>query len=319
MASFEDTLKTLAAHQRLKPSQMKQLSGLASEQLRQFRSIWSEMQDAERMTLMASLRRHARDDSLADYDSIYLAAMDDPNGDVRRVAVSAVVCDDSPLLLERLLQLCESDEEETVRAAAAERLSGYAYEAEVGTFPEEAAREIERVLLGRARSEEEGTNVRALALASAGYISSDAVRAELKAGVQVPSLRLAAIRGIGRNIDPQFTEILVEQMGSDDASVRREAAEASADYEDTVEKLTGLVDDTVLEVRLAAISSLGKIGGPEAKDVLVYCYESRNPTIKKAASAALHEIETQEDLLGSAGPEWEEDEEEDGEEQDEQA
>lgn len=311
MASFEDTLKALAAHQRLKPSQMKQLSGLASEQLRQFRGVWSMMQDAERMTLMASLRRHARDDSLADYDAIYLAAMDDPNGDVRRVAVSAVACDDNPVLLDRLLKLCESDEEETVRAAAAERLAGFAYQAETGTFSDNAAREIERVLLGRVTSDTEGTSVRALALASAGFISSDAVRAELKKGVDDPAFRIAALRGMGRNISPEFTEVLVEQMGSEDPAVRREAAEASADYEDTVEALGELVDDPELEVRLAAISSLGKIGGPEAKDVIVYCIESRDPAIKKAASAALREIETQEDVLGSAGPEWGDDELED--------
>ena len=43
----------------------------------------------------------------------------------------------------------------------------------------------------------------------------------------------------------------------------------------------------------------GSIGGPEARDVLVYCYESEDPEIREAASRALQAIEETEDPLGS--------------------
>ncbi len=310
MASFGDTLNALTDHQRLKPSQMRQLSGLASEQLRQFRGVWSELADPERMHLLASLRHHSEEDSLADYDAIFGVAMDDPNGDVRRVAVTAIICNDNPNLLAKLLELCGEDPDETVRAAAAERLAGFAYEAEVGTFPETSARQIEEVLLGRVQSETEAVNVRAQALASVGYFSTEPVRAELRRAISRSGLHLAAIRAMGRNLDPEWTDVLIEQMGSEDAAARKEAAEASADYEDTVEALADLVDDPVTAVKLAAISSLGKIGGAEAKDVLIYCYESPDPVIKKAAFAALKQLETEEDLLGTVGPDWEDDEDE---------
>lgn len=309
MASLEDTLTALASHQKLKPSQMKQLSGLASEQLRQVRGVWSTLPDPERMHILASLRRHADGDSLTDFDSIYGMAMDDPNADVRRVAVSAVLADDNPVLLPRLLDLCASDPVETVRAAAAERLGGFAYEAELGTLPENTARQIQQVLLERVKSETEGLNVRARALASVGYFSTDEVRDEIRRGLAREELRVASIRAIGRNLDPVWTEVLIEQMGSDDPTIRQEAAEASAEYEDTVEALADLVDDPEMPVRLAAIAALGKIGGAEAKDVLVYCYESDDPAIKKAASQAMRQVEVVEDPLGSAGPEWDEDEE----------
>lgn len=314
MASFEETLNALSDHQKLKPSQMRTLSGLASEQLRQLRGVWSTIPDPERMNLLAGLRRQAEEDSLADYNLIYGIAMEDPNSDVRRVAVSAIKGDDNVALLSTLLELCAADPEETVRAAAAERLAGFAYEAEVGNLPAESASKMERVLLDRVQSETESLNVRAQALASVGYFSTEAVRSELRRALTRPGLQIAAIRAIGRNIDPEWTQTLVEMMSSEDPAVRREAAEASADYEDTVGALADLVDDNVIGVRLAAISSLGQIGGAEAKDVLIYCYESEDPTIKKAATAALRTLETEEDPLGTAGPEWQDDEDEDQDE-----
>ncbi len=313
MPSFEDTIEALVAHQRLRPSQIRQLSGLASEQLRQLRGVWATLPDPERMNLLASLRRHAEEDSLTDFDAIYQAAMDDRNGDVRRVAVSAVLGDRDVGVLTKMLELCASDPEEIVRATAAERLGGFAYEAEVGTLPRETAAQIEKVLLERVQSETEAPNVRARALASVGYLSTDAVKREIRRAMTRESLRIAAIRAIGRNLDPEWTDLLTEQMASDDPAIRQEAAEAAADYEDTVDALTDLVDDPVVAVRLAAISSLGKIGSAEAKDALIYCFESNDPVIKKAATAALHEIEATEDPLGTAGPEWD-DEDEDEEE-----
>jgi HEAT repeat protein len=316
MPGFEDTIEALAAHQRLKPSQMRQLSGLASEQLRQLRGVWSKMPDPERMNLLAGLRRHAENDTLSDFDAIYDVAMDDPNGDVRRVAVSAIVGDQNLNLMSKLLDLCASDPDEMVRATAAERLGSFAYEAEVGTLPAETAVRIQEVLLGRAQSETEALGVRAQALASAGYFSTEEVRNEIRLALTRAGLRVAAIRAIGRNLDPEWTPVLVDQMGSEDAVIRQEAAAAAADYEDAVDALSDLVDDPVIAVQLAAISSLGKIGGTEAKDVLIYCFESGDSVIKKAATAALREIETLEAPLATAGPERDdaEVEEEDDEE-----
>ena len=51
---------------------------------------------------------------------------------------------------------------------------------------------------------------------------------------------------------------------------------------------------TLLQVRLAAINS-GANGG-WARDVLIYCYESSDPTMREAAANALEEIAT-----GSSG------------------
>lgn len=303
MPTFNETLEALASHQRLKLSQTRLLSDLTDEQVREFGRVWSGLPDRERMNLLAILRRQAEDDMLVDFDAVYQMALDDPNADVRRLAIGASLDDESPDLLRKLLSLCANDPDEMVRGAAAERLGGFALQAELGDLPEEDSREIQRVLLDRAQSETESTAVRAAALASSGYFSTEEVRAEIRRALTRSGLRLAAIQAMGRNIDPVWTDTLTEQMGSEDATVRREAAMAAADYEGAVDALADLVDDPDSSVRLAAISSLGQIGGPEARDALIYCYESSDPTIRDAAAQALAEIEAAEDPLGSVGPE----------------
>ncbi len=303
MPSFGETLEALAAHQRLKRSQARLLSDLSREQLQQLKRTWSGLPDPERMNLLATLRREAEEDLLVDFDAIYRMAQEDPNADVRRLAIGASVDDESPDLLLRLLDLCLHDPDEMVRSAAAERLGGFALKAELGDLSEEDAREIQRVLLDRAQSETESISVRAAALVSVGYFSTEEVRAEIRRAITRSGLRLPAIQAMGRNIDPAWTATLTEQMGSEDATVRREAALAAADYEDAVGALADLVDDPDTSVRLAAISSLGQIGGAEARDALIYCYESSDPVVREAAGEALAEIAAAEDPLDTIGPE----------------
>ncbi len=302
MPSFKETLEALAAHERPKLNQTKHLSDLSREQIQELKSVWSALPDPERMNLLATLRRQAEEELLVDFDAIYEMALDDPNADVRRLAIGASVDDESPALMAKLLDLCVHDPDEMVRGAAAERLGGFALQAELGNLSEEDSREIQKALLDRAQSETEGLSVRAAALASVGYFSAEPVRAEIRRAITRSGLRLAAIRAIGRNIDPIWTSTLTEQMGSEDSAVRREAALASADYEGTVGTLADLVDDPDTSVRLAAISSLGQIGGAEARDALIYCYESSDPVIREAATNALAEIEAAENPLGTVGP-----------------
>lgn len=301
MPTFEEVLNALAAHERVRPSQTKLLSGLGSRESGRLAAVWSGLPDPERLRLLATLRRQAEEDHLLDFGAVYQMAMSDPNADLRRLAIIASAQEERPQLLPRLLELCDRDPDEMVREAAAERLAAFAYEAEVGGLPESQGREIERVLLKRVQSETEAPNVRAAALASVGYFSTESVRAEVRRALTRDSLRIAALRAIGRNCDPIWTSELVQQMGNADPAVRREAAEAAADYEDTVAALSDLVDDPDLSVRLAAISSLGTIGGPQAYEVLVYCYESHDPAIKKAATEAIREIEADEDPMGTVG------------------
>ncbi len=301
MPDFQEALNALAAHERLKRTQTRQLSDLDLQQVEQFSAVWSSLPDPERISLLATLKRHAEEDALPDFSALYELATEDPNADVRRVAIGASVDDQSLQLLTRLLQLTSSDPEAMVRRAAAERLGGFAYDAEVGILPPECVQQIQTVLLERIQSETEELGVRSAALASVGYFSTEEVRSEIRRALTRSGLKIPALRAIGRNIDPIWTDTLTQGMASEDPDIRREAAEAAADYEGTVDALADLVDDPEISVRLTAIASLGQIGSPEARDILVYCYESENPAIKEAAAEALEAIDTEDNPLGNTG------------------
>jgi HEAT repeat protein len=302
MPDFKDTLDALAVHQRIRRHLLQQLTDLSHDQLQQLKAVWSSLPDPERINLLAYLRRQAEEDQLMDFDAVYEMAMEDPNSDVRRMAIAAAVDDKSRSLMDRLIALMGSDPDVIVRMAAADRLGAFACDAEVGEMSEEEARQIEKALLDRVKSETEDPRVRGAALASAGYFSTEEVRAEIQRALTRSGLKAAALRAIGRNINPEeWTETLRESMGSDDPDMRREAVLAAADYENTVADLGDLVDDPDLSVRLATITALGQMGGPEARDILVYCYESDDPEIRKAAAAAMDEIDAAESPLESPG------------------
>lgn len=302
MTNFKDTLDALAAHQRMRRHFLQQLTDLSTPQLQQLRAVWSSLPDPERINLLAILRRQTEGDALLDFDAVYEMAMEDPNSDVRRMAIAAAVDDESQSFMDRLIDLVATDPDPMVRTAAADRLETFALDAEVGKLPEEEGRRVEKALLDRVKSETEDTSVRSAALASLGYFSSAEVRAEIERALTRSGLKTAALRAIGRSIDPEWTDTLKESMGSDDPEIRREAAIAAADYEDTVAGLGDLVDDPDKSVRMAAIASLGQIGGPEVRDILDYCYESPDPEIRKAAAAAMDEIDAAESPLESIPP-----------------
>ena len=61
--------------------------------------------------------------------------------------------------------------------------------------------------------------------------------------------------------------------------------------------LIPLLNDDDLQVQLAAITALGKVGGPLAKRALRRCLKKEDPVMEDAARAALENIGAVEDPL----------------------
>jgi HEAT repeat protein len=75
--------------------------------------------------------------------------------------------------------------------------------------------------------------------------------------------------------------------------MRYEAAGACGELgeKEAVPYLIELVSDPDVEVQLAAIKALGKIGAPEAKVCLEQCLDNPNDIVRQAAEQALYELE----------------------------
>jgi HEAT repeat protein len=98
--------------------------------------------------------------------------------------------------------------------------------------------------------------------------------------------------------------------------MRYEAARACGELElaGAVPKLSQMTADLDLEVKLAAVWSLGQIGGPEARRVLDICVEMGDEALREAAQDALSEIDYMEENLDLVLYDYDSDEDEDEEE-----
>src|SRR4051794_35992129 len=96
---------------------------------------------------------------------------------------------------------------------------------------------------------------------------------------------------MGRTLDRRWLDILIEELESEDAEMRYEAARATGAIGDVqaVQSLSKLALDEDDEVRQEAIMALGRIGGPRAERVLRSLAEDASQSDREAIAEALGE------------------------------
>lgn len=273
------------------------LSMLEGDDLERFRPVWAGLPAGARARLIRALQTAAEQRLRLDFSALNHLALADADPQVRLAGVQAALEDRSPALLQALLKLVQSDPETDVRQAAAEDLARFTLLAELDDLDAEQTARLRARLQAVVQDEEQAPRVRASALAALGYFSDTEIAERLASAFSDQSLRLGAIRGMGRSADPRWTDRLMPVLGSDDPQLRVEAARALGEIEDerAVSPLVEVIDDPVREVRLAVIEALGQIGGEEAREALLYVAEDPDDAIREAAEHALEDIEATED------------------------
>ncbi len=299
MDDFRAVLDQILEGEDVPSAAWEHLSALADDRAASFRALWDTLTPSQRLGLLDSLHDESEIDAHLDFTPIWRLALDDPTPRVRVAAITYSADEEGDWLVNPLLRLCASDPDATVRGAAAEALARFAYLAEVGDLPARRGREIEDQLLATWQRADEPASVRGHALASVGYFSTPRVHDAIVAGHADADLRQSAVRAMGRNCDPGWTDTLLADSTSKNAALREEAARAIGEIEDErgVSRLLELLDDPAVSVRLAAIWALGEIGGDEAQEALTYCLEDTREPVREAAEAALAEIAARADPL----------------------
>jgi HEAT repeat protein len=294
-ADFERALGSVADEGQLSTAELDALSVLEGGDLDAFRRVWDGLSAPARARLIRGLRGAAEERLRLDFSSVNQLALEDPDERVRLAGVECTLEDRSPALLTRLVDLVRRDPSARVRRAAAEDLARFALLGELEDLDPDSTRRVRERLLEAVHADEDAA-VRASALAALGYFSDEAMMHELATGFSDPSLRLGAVRGMGRSADPRWTDRLMPVLGSEDPAMREEAARALGEIEDerAVSPLIELVDDQVPTVRLAAIEALGTIGGEEAREALLYALEDSDEQIRQAAEHAIGDLEERE-------------------------
>jgi len=104
---------------------------------------------------------------------------------------------------------------------------------------------------------------------------------------------------MGRNCDPSWLPILFQELNSDDAEMRYEAALAcgSLAEEEAVPHLAPLLEDEDAEVREVTIAALGEIGGRQARAVLLRYLDDPSGSMREAVQEAISLVDFGEDPL----------------------
>ena len=295
-ADFARALQSVADQGPLPQAELDSLSMLEGGDLNRFGAAFSGLPADARARLVRGLQGAAEQRLRLDYSAINHRALEDADAKVRLAGVQAAIEDRSPALLRKLLELVKTDPSVDVRCAAAEDLCRFTLLAELEDLGADSTARLRTTLLDVAADSTQAPRVRTAALAALGYFSDVLVAEQLAAAFTDPTLRIGAVRGMGRTADPRWTDRLMPVLGSDDPQLREEAARALGEIEDerAATPLIELVDDPMVEVRLAVIEALGQIGGYEAREALLYLAEAPEDDIREAAEAALDDLETAE-------------------------
>jgi HEAT repeat protein len=288
----------------LKHAGMLLLSGLTSEELAAFRTVWSSISKTRKEDLLGTLVELSEENLELDFSAIFRSCLKDAHDDVRVKAVRGLwECEDR-VAIRPLVEVLKDDPSEEVRAAAATALAKFAEMAQEGKLLSRDGERIREALLAIIHGENEGLEVRRRAIEAVASFNSQEIDQIIQdafdSGEAV--LRQSAIYAMGRSSDSQWLPTVLQEATHTSPAIRYEAASACGQLgdESIVPQLIQLIKDDDLQVQISAVQALGNIGGSLAKRALQQCAKLGDEALEEAAQAALHDIEFDQDPLGSA-------------------
>lgn len=296
-----DAIEALSNDHYITGSDFAGLSSLTRPELELFRTRWLDIDDDRRIQVLSHLVELAENNVEYNFDSIFRYALKDSNEDVRYLAIEGLWENEQTSLIDPFIELLESDESGRVQAAAAVALGKFAVMAELKKLRPQSAEKVIEALLGAVDDRNKSVEVTRRVLESAAPLNipdvKEAIREAYDSGN--PDLKISAIYSMGKSCDLSWIPVLLSELRNEEPEFRYEAATACGELEDEepVPALIELTHDSDIEVCLAALQALGKIGSPAAKKCIEQYLESSNQAIREAAEEAAGYIDASDDLM----------------------
>jgi HEAT repeat protein len=246
------------------------LSDLSTRDVKELTRVWPDITLNMKQSLLKSLIELAEEDTLVNFDEFGLAILNDPDPSVRVLAIRLLGECETVHLLPAMTDLMMSDQDETVRAAAAAHLGAFVLRGELENLPDTLRianfQNLYDVVTGH-----DAPSVRRRALESLGYSSNPKVHKLVQDAFDSKDLlwQASALYAMGRSADERWAETVISMLESPDLEVQYEAVRAAGELElkEALEPLLQLLDDEEegTELRQALIWSISQIGGEEAK------------------------------------------------------
>jgi HEAT repeat protein len=303
MKTLELTLKNMATlDEPISVAALYALSSLDKAQLAQVKQTWNTLPPDRRAAIMQHLVELGDENFEVDFNAMFRVGLPDADPIVRAAAISGLWEDSDTALITPLLKLLQTDDSQTVRAAAAGVLGHYVYEGELEELAADKVTPIIAALKTVYRDVSEPIEVRCRALESLGFLSDDDTSHLIAQAYHHADdgFKVSAVFAMGRSLDTErWGSIVAEELTAPDPEMRYEAARAAGEleYAPAVRKLGELLDDVDEETQLAAVWSLGQIGGDTARQLLLTVLDSDAEHLYEQAEDALAELEFKADNL----------------------
>ena len=271
------------------------LSDLNAQQLKLLDNAWCSINAGRKRQIMHRLFELAEDDVSLNFDGIFKHRLRDEDKEVRRIAIEGLWENEETSLIESLINLMNQDSSQNVQAAAASALGRFALLAENRKISKDNIPRLSQSLLTPFSNNSKSINTRRRALEAVAPLNLNKVNQIITDSYNNGnySLKVSAIYAMGINCNPDWLQILLSELTSNNPEMRYEAAVACGELgeQEAVPRLIKLTNDDDADTRMASIQALGKIGGSEAREHLKKCLNHSSEAIRQAAKQALHELE----------------------------
>lgn len=266
---------------------------LDRQQYNELRHTWPSLPLETRRQLVTAMCTVAEDHVEHHFGRALRVTMHDEDAAIRVQSIEGLWEDGGEDLLRYLVDDAMHDRADEVRVAAVRALARFSTLAAEGRLSDNWRDRLRNCLLDQLQAAD-NDEIRRRALEAAAAFPEDAVvRDAITRAYESDdaAFRMSALYGMSQNLDPRWLPMVRDALNSPHDGIRYEATRAAGAFghRGTAPRLTELLGDPDREVQLAAIQSLGQIGGAGPVNVLKRLAVSRDNAVREAAEEALEE------------------------------
>ncbi len=275
---FDDLIKNLAnPDEAIKAAAVYRLSDMTSTDVASLQADWVTIPVERRQTITNRVYELSEINPEYDFSRFALMVIEDEDPKVRVHGIKTLAESDFPQASSRLILLLDLDDHAEVRAAAAQSLGRYVLAGELGDLDTDIAERIEEALIQVWETLEEPFEVRRRALESLAYSGREEVQGFIEEAYADNAIKMqaSALFAMGRSADHRWNRTVLDMLSNTEPELLYEAARAAGALmlEESLPDLIELTNENDLEIRDAAIWSLGEIGGNTARNALLKLLE----------------------------------------------
>ncbi len=297
---FETVIETIFHQDPVPIHQLYRLSDLTSEQMEVFLKGWGQLDDERRRVIAQHMADISEENFAVDFCPLFESFFDDSYALVRVAALEGMWDSPNRRYVRPIMRLMQQDDVIEVRTAAVAALAHYVMMAEWGELPRKVSEPIIAALFDVYDHEETAVSIKRAALEAVAASNHPRIPEMIREAYEHDDvdMQVSAVFAMGNTADARWLPIIMNELDSPYMELRAEAARAAGviGKSDAVPELAELVMDEAIEVRMAAVYSLGQIGGNRPQQIL-------SGILEDPEQESLHELveEAMEEMMWVSG------------------